>query len=310
MNISYLKYAVEIEKTGSITTAAQNLYMNQPHVSKMVRELEKELGSPIFTRTRRGMVPTKEGEEFLRQAKSVLAQIEALESLCEKQRSEKNIASLNISAPRASYVSHAVASLVKELGNDVHLNIQYRETGSKNTIRSVADKTFDLGIVRIPLVYQSYYTKMAEDENLILQQIWDFSYHVLFDKKHPLSEEKDLTYLKLKDYTEISFGDVLAPSISFHTNDSASIGDNQRRQISVYDRGCQFELLHLIPGAYIWASPVPYDILNREGLVSRPCSRPGNQYQDALIYRKGYDLSKIEQSFMHHIHRISSQLSQ
>ena len=38
MNLSYLKYAVEVEKTGSITKAAQNFYMNQPHLSKIIRE--------------------------------------------------------------------------------------------------------------------------------------------------------------------------------------------------------------------------------------------------------------------------------
>ena len=34
MNLSYLKYAVEVEKTGSITQAAENLYMGQPNLSK------------------------------------------------------------------------------------------------------------------------------------------------------------------------------------------------------------------------------------------------------------------------------------
>ena len=57
MNLSYLKYAVEVEKTGSITKAAQNFYMNQPHLSKIIRELERDLGCPIFDRTSRGMVP-------------------------------------------------------------------------------------------------------------------------------------------------------------------------------------------------------------------------------------------------------------
>lgn len=70
MNLSYLKYAVEVEKTGSITKAAQNFYMNQPHLSKIIRELERELGCPIFDRTSRGMVPTRRGEEFLRYAKA------------------------------------------------------------------------------------------------------------------------------------------------------------------------------------------------------------------------------------------------
>lgn len=61
MNLSYLKYAVEVEKTGSITKAAQNFYMNQPHLSKIIRELERDLGCDIFDRTSRGMVPTKKG---------------------------------------------------------------------------------------------------------------------------------------------------------------------------------------------------------------------------------------------------------
>ena len=88
MNLSYLKYAVEVEKTGSITKAAQNFYMNQPHLSKIIRELERDLGCDIFDRTSRGMVPTKKGEEFLRYAKAILVQEEQIEALCVKN-SEK-----------------------------------------------------------------------------------------------------------------------------------------------------------------------------------------------------------------------------
>ena len=43
MNTSYLAYALEIERVGSITQAAQNLYMAQPNLSKALKELEKEL---------------------------------------------------------------------------------------------------------------------------------------------------------------------------------------------------------------------------------------------------------------------------
>ena len=67
MNLQLLEYAVEVEKTGSITQAAENLYMNQPHLSRAIKELEKEMGIQIFSRTRRGIVPTEVGEEFLLQ---------------------------------------------------------------------------------------------------------------------------------------------------------------------------------------------------------------------------------------------------
>ena len=40
MNTLHFKYAVEIEKTRSITQAAENLYMAQPNLSKAIKELE------------------------------------------------------------------------------------------------------------------------------------------------------------------------------------------------------------------------------------------------------------------------------
>ena len=45
MNLSQFKYAVEIEKAGSITQAAENLFMGQPNLSKAIKELETELSA-------------------------------------------------------------------------------------------------------------------------------------------------------------------------------------------------------------------------------------------------------------------------
>ena len=61
MNTVLLQYAVEVEKTGSITQAAGNLYMDQPNLSKAIKTLEESLGAPIFKRTPKGVVPTARG---------------------------------------------------------------------------------------------------------------------------------------------------------------------------------------------------------------------------------------------------------
>ena len=58
MNTQHLKYVVEVERTGSITQAADNLYMAQPNLSKAIKELEDTLGISIFRRTSKGVVPT------------------------------------------------------------------------------------------------------------------------------------------------------------------------------------------------------------------------------------------------------------
>ena len=54
MNITHLRYAVEIAKTGSITQAAENLFMSQPNLSKAIKEFENSLGFVVFKRTSKG----------------------------------------------------------------------------------------------------------------------------------------------------------------------------------------------------------------------------------------------------------------
>ena len=104
MNILYLKYAVEIEKEGSVKKAAQKLFMGQPNLSRAIKELETSLGITIFERSAKGMTVTPEGDEFLRYARKILAQIDEVEKLYTTGRKTKQRFSL--SAPRASYVAH------------------------------------------------------------------------------------------------------------------------------------------------------------------------------------------------------------
>lgn len=307
MNLSYLKYAVEVEKTGSITKAAQNFYMNQPHLSKIIRELERDLGSPIFNRTGRGMVPTKKGEEFLRYAKAILIQEEQIDALC--ARNEERALELSVCVPRATYVSYALSMFLKELHSLPTMNVRYMENNSKFTIQSVSSREFDLGIIRCQSLYESYYLKMLQDENLEWKELWEFPTCVLMSKEHALAAKENLTYLDFAHSIELVQGDIQNPSFTFEKNDTSSTGADSPKTIAIYDRGSMFELLRQLPTSYMWTSPVPYECLTANSLVSRPCSYPGNRYKDILIYRGGYRLSKMENEFICCLMRIISQLS-
>ena len=99
MNITYLKYALEVERTGSISRAADALYTSQPHISKAIRELESAVGISLFYRTPRGAAPTEEGLVFLQRARELLTQLEDLEMSYRKTKNASQRFSL--SAPRA-----------------------------------------------------------------------------------------------------------------------------------------------------------------------------------------------------------------
>ncbi|MFB4296480.1 LysR family transcriptional regulator [Actinomadura sp. NTSP31] len=81
MNLRQLRYVVATADHGTMTSAAQALYVAQPALSRAVRELERELGVELFARSGRGVVLTPVGERVVRQARAALDAVDAIEGM-------------------------------------------------------------------------------------------------------------------------------------------------------------------------------------------------------------------------------------
>ena len=79
MKLQQLRYVIQVAESGSLTAAAEKLFVAQPSLSKAVSELEREMDITIFTRSRTGVVPTEEGMRFLSRARQVIEQADLLE---------------------------------------------------------------------------------------------------------------------------------------------------------------------------------------------------------------------------------------
>src|SRR6202161_2998854 len=78
MELRHLRYFVAVADAGSLTVAAQKmLHTSQPSLSRQIRDLEDEVGTPLLTRRARGIDLTPAGRAFLEHARSVLSQVEA-----------------------------------------------------------------------------------------------------------------------------------------------------------------------------------------------------------------------------------------
>ena len=55
MTLQQLKYVITVAETGTITEAANKLYISQPSLTNAVHELEKEMNIVIFNRTNKGI---------------------------------------------------------------------------------------------------------------------------------------------------------------------------------------------------------------------------------------------------------------
>ena len=82
MNLSHLRYFVELAHTRHYTRAAEHLFITQPSLSHAIGQLESELGVPLFERSGRNTTLTRLGEEFLVCAERTLSTLDSgVESL-------------------------------------------------------------------------------------------------------------------------------------------------------------------------------------------------------------------------------------
>ena len=113
ISIKQMKYAVEIAHCGSINQASQNLYVTQSSLSKAMKELENVLGYAVFQRGPGGTTVTKEGQDFLQTAEEIVFKLELLERQTLLRNEQR--ASINISIPRATYITYAFTEFFKKI---------------------------------------------------------------------------------------------------------------------------------------------------------------------------------------------------
>ena len=307
MNTLYFKYAVEVERTRSISRAAKNLNMAQPNLSKAIKEMEESLGFPIFERTPKGVVPTGKGNLFLDYARNILSQMDCIESL--SASADQNVQKFGITVSRGSYVSSGIINFAAGLDEQVGLDLDIRETSSMEAMNNVISGRYNLGIVRYRSIYEQYYTDFLAQHRICSEPIWEFGYLALMSRRHRLATQPVILPEELEEYTEIVHGDTVIPFLSSHVNPRSVRPGNPKRQIRLYERCNQFELLSHMHTTFMWASPIPDEMLDRYELVQRRCDFPDNEYKDLLIYPSGYHFSTLEKAFIDELHKARDKVS-
>ena len=306
MKIEHLKYALEVEKTGLISKAAENLYMNQPHLSKAIKELEENIGIKIFNRTAKGVVPTKDGADFLVYAKNIVEQIDEVEKMYKNK--DGDLHKFNVSVPMACYVARAFIEFVTEISDSKSIDISYHETNSLLAIKSVVNNDNNIAIIRYQTIYEKYFLQFLEENDLVIEPIWEFAYQLIMSVQHPLAVEKNIEYSDLDDYIEITHGYLTIPSIPATLAREMMMQSKEKKEIAVFERESQFELLRNIHTTYMWTSPTPSNILNTMPLVEKKCNVSNNLYKDVLIYKKGYKLDRQEKLFVSIVKKVVQKL--
>ena len=270
MNTQHLQYIIEIERTRSISQAAENLFIGQPNLSRILHDVEQMLGFRIFERSTRGVRPTTRGTIFLQHAKSILRETEAIEALGPKRAVANR---LRVCIPRSA--------AMLDLTAECHARIALETLASGET---------EIGVIRFRSEYRDYFDEQTSARGLSFELLSKYHYLVTLNQSHPLAGRKSVMRAELDGLPEIVHGDM------FRVQGKPE--ELVRRKIYCVDRLAQMTLLEKIPNSYMLAPAIPEHCIQRWNLVQLPCSDNQSLYLNALVYHKQYAMSEIEAGFV------------
>lgn len=291
MTLQQLRYVVMVADTGTITEAANRLYISQPSLTNAIHELEKEMGINIFNRSNKGISPSIEGEVFLGYARQVLEQAKVLEDKYKGDDGGKK--SFCVSTQHYSFAVNAFVDLIKRYGQDEY-DFSIRETQTYEIIDDVARMRSEIGILFMNDFNEKVLNKILRANDLEFHELFVAKPHVFISRKHPLAKNDIITNEELEAYPYLSFEQ--GEHNSFYYAEERYSRVLRKKNIRVRDRATLFNLLIGLNG-YTICSGVIDENLNGENIIAVPLKEQGLM-QIGYIHHKKAVLGKLAQAYI------------
>ncbi len=145
VELRHLRYFIAVAETGSLSRAAEKLFIAQPPLSVQIRQLEDEMGTPLFVRHPKGVRLTAAGEALMPEARALL---DRAGDLKERLRGDGTAVLLSL-----GYVPSASSTVLPELvrllrAQHPGLRIELREMISSEQAEALVMGHLDAGIAR------------------------------------------------------------------------------------------------------------------------------------------------------------------
>jgi len=188
LDVRHLKLIVAVTEEKSVTRAGERLSLTQSALSHQLRDIEDRLGTPLFLRLNKRMLPTKAGERLLGVARQVLDELKRVEDDIAQMASHK-LGALRVST-ECYTCYHWLPGLLKEFNRKFPgVEVQIILEATRQPIQALLNGKLDLAIVsRAPRDKQLSYHPLFEDEVV-----------AIMNPDHPLAARP---YLRPRDFSD------------------------------------------------------------------------------------------------------------
>lgn len=263
MNITQLKYVLEVAASSSMREASTKLYVSQPALSASIRELEDELGILIFARTNKGISLTDDGREFLTYAKKAVSQYGILEDRYLSRNTGKE--KFSVSTQHYNFAIKAFTEVIRKIDPEKYV-FSIHETKTKDVIDDVATLRSEVGIISFSGSNEALIKKIFRDNRLEFVPLMKRDTYVYVWKDHKFAGRKEISIDEMRAYPCVSF-DQTADG-NFYLTEEAMADYSFDKMIKSDDRATTMEIIAELGGYSVGSGMLSKEDSILKGLVA------------------------------------------
>lgn len=267
ITLTALRYLAEVARTRSVSKAAKNFYISQPHLSNIIRSVEQEVGVPLFYRSTKGMELTEIGKEFVLQAQKILKEADVLEEVFSSATSQ--CVRLSISITRSYQVLRVIAGFINSNDQKERFDVAVRETNPFQVIEDVRTGVSQLGALHFYNTQEQYFFHCMAAAGLTHTSNYKRKFLIAMSTDSPLARVPVLDSQMLSKQIMLVYGDYESPIAPYRFSGSEPCISTRR--IRVYDRSTSMELLSRCPNTFALMTGLHPHTLSQYGLILRDC---------------------------------------
>lgn len=290
MTLQQLQQVIIIAESKSMNEASKKLFVSQPNLSAVVRELEEEAGITIFIRSNRGIVITPEGEEFIGYAKQVVEQYHLMERRYMNSESKKKF---SVSMQHYSFAVQAFVEMVQSVGMEEY-EFAIHETQTNQVIENVRSMKSELGVLFLSEFNEAVLQKLFKESDLIFEELFDCDTYVYLWRGHPLAGKAVISMKELEEYPCLVFEQ--GKNNSFYFSEEMKSTYDYKRMIRADDRATMLNLMVGLNG-YTLCSGIICEELNGDDYAAVPLLE-SEKMHIGYIRHKGIKVSPIGEIYL------------
>lgn len=288
MDIITLKYFLKICENKSFTKSSKELFITQQALSRIIGNLEREIGAPLFNRSHRGVTLTELGEYLYPNAKAIVEAFEGFEEEAYiEAKKKKNHLKMGFSPGTLQVLGARQLMGFTDQYDDVHLEVsEYSDVACE---ANILNETLDIAFTINPQNKKDFhYYSLIKDY-----------FVAIVNKKNPIAQKGDISFEDLKDEKLILLDDTFRMQIVVMAHFKKAGFKPHIYSRCNHDLNTVYDFVALNKGIFIFVNSLA-KIASYPEILSVPIQVPTAFWDIGFIIKKDKQISPSLKKFMNY----------